>query len=110
VLTRPVFLEGFEVVAAIDRQDSKVSCGIQHQKLAASRLLNRLKADYKLIVEDGFSVRVPDGAYRHYGENMTHGVKCQTSCAAATLFAALGRDELDGSEGVREDYRRKSVT
>jgi len=54
VLSCPVFLKGFEMVTAIDRQHPEVSRRIQHQKLTASRPLDRLKADYGLIVEDGF--------------------------------------------------------
>ena len=79
VLTRPVFLKGFEMVTTIDRQHPQVSRGIQHQKLAASRLLDRLKSDYGLIVEDGFGVRVFERPYSHYADDMTQYVKCQAS-------------------------------
>ncbi len=66
VLTCPLFLKGFEMVTTIDRQYPEVSRGIQYQKLAASWLLNGLKSDYWLIVEDGLGVRVPERAYRQY--------------------------------------------
>ena len=82
VLTCPLFLKGFEMVAAIDRQHPEVSRGIQHQKLAASRLLDRLKPDYGLIVEESFGVRVLERAYRHYANDMTPYIKCPTSCSA----------------------------
>ncbi len=74
VLTCPVFLKGLEMVTTIDRQHPEVSRGIQHQKLAASRLLDRLKSDYRLIVEDGFGVRVLERPYCHYADNMTQCV------------------------------------
>jgi len=82
VLTCPLFLKGFERVTTIDRQHPEVSRGIQHQKLAASRLLDRLKSDYGLIVEDSFGVRVLERAYRHYANDMTPHIKCPTSCSA----------------------------
>jgi hypothetical protein len=71
VLTCTLFLKGFEMVTTIDRQHPEVSRSIQHQKLAARRLLDRLKSDYGLIVEDGFGVRVFERAYRHYADNLT---------------------------------------
>src|SRR5260370_41190443 len=80
-LTCPVFLKGFEMVTTIDRQHPELSRGIQHQKLAARRLLDRLKSDYGLIVEDGFGVRVLERAYRHYTDDMTQRVQCQASCS-----------------------------
>jgi hypothetical protein len=69
------------MVTTIDRQHPEVSRGIQHQKLAASRLLDRLKSDYGLIVEYGFGVRVLERPYCHYADNMTRCVKCQASCS-----------------------------
>src|ERR1700730_10662257 len=79
MLTCPVFLKGFKMVTAIDCQHPEVSRGIQHEKFAPRRLLDCLKADYRLIVEDGFGVRIPERANRHYDDNMTHHVKYQTS-------------------------------
>ena len=64
-MTCPIFLKGFETVTPIYCQYPKVSRGIEHQKFAASGLLDRLKSDYRLIVENGFSVRVLERTYRH---------------------------------------------
>ena len=81
VLSCPVFLKGFEMVTAIDRQHPEVSRRIQHQKLTASRPLDRLKADYGLIVEDGFGLRVLERSYRQYADRMTRCAKCRASCS-----------------------------
>ena len=97
VLTCPVFLKGFEMVTTIDRQYPEFSRGIQHQKLAASRLLDRLKSDYRLIVEDGFGIGVPERAYRHYADNMTQCVKCPASCPITRPII------LSGAAGVLID-------
>jgi hypothetical protein len=75
VLTRPLFLEGFKMVAPIDREHPEVSRGIQYQKLAARRLLDRLKPDHGPIVEDGFGIGVLERAYRHDVNSMTHRIK-----------------------------------
>jgi hypothetical protein len=85
VLPYPLFLKGFEMVTTIDRQYTEVSRGSQHQKFAASWLLNRLKSDYGVIVEDSFGVRVLERAYRHYVNGMTQCVKCQASCSVTIL-------------------------
>jgi PHP family Zn ribbon phosphoesterase len=71
VLTYPLFLKGFEMVTTIDCQHPEFSRGIQHQKLAARRLLDRLKSDYGVIVEDGFGIRILERAYSHYAHDMT---------------------------------------
>jgi hypothetical protein len=71
VLTCPVFLKGFEMVTRNFRQIPKVSSGIDHQELAASPPLDRLKSDYRLIIEDGFGVRVLERPYRHDANDMT---------------------------------------
>ncbi len=91
VLTCPIFLKGFEMVTTIDRQHPEVSRGIQHQKLAASHLLDRLESDYGLIVEDGFGVRVLKRAYRHYADNITRCVKCPASCSHNWADRFVGR-------------------
>ena len=62
VLTCPVFLKGFEMVTTINRKHAEVSRGIQYQKLAAGRPLDRLKSDNWLIVENGFGFRVLERA------------------------------------------------
>ena len=76
MLTCPVFLKGFEIVTTIDCQHSEVGRGIQDQKLAPRRLLDCLKSQYRLIVEDGSGVCVLERAYRHYAHDLTDGVQC----------------------------------
>lgn len=74
VLTRPIFFQGFEMVTTIDRQHPEVGRGIQHQKLAGSRWLDRLKSDHGLIAEDGRGIRVLERPYRHHAHHMTQYV------------------------------------
>ena len=87
VFTCTIFLKGFEMVTTIDRQHPELGRGIQHQQLTASRLLDRLKSDYGLIVEDGFGVRVLERAYRHYAKDMTQCIRCQASCPVSPRVA-----------------------
>lgn len=102
VLTRPLFLKRFEMVTTIDRQLPEVSRGIQHQKLAASQPLDRLKSAYRLIAEDGFGVRVLKRTYGHDAEDMTQSVKCQASYSHSGADRLIGRGVLThGQESPR---------
>src|SRR5713101_6048948 len=100
VLTCTIFLKGFEMVTTIDRQHPELSRGIQHQKLTTSRLLDRLKSDYGLIVEDGFGVRILERPYRHYAKDMTQCIKYQASCRFPARRASARRRAAELADGA----------
>jgi len=82
VLTCPLLLECFEMVATIDRQHLKASRRMQHQKFPARRPQERLEPSHRTVVKSVFGLSVLERHDRHYVYRMTSRVICQADSLA----------------------------